>query len=192
LSNIRKNKRRQACDLALFIQLVVGFLDDDDEASLDVRLDLQHTSRSLVVVRAQRPVTSLDVRSDFQTARDCLVVLWASPSSLDVRFDFHLSFSIWMLTLNVEQRRHTPGFEAEGRRLPIKAGTGGRIHHRGEKFLGQRKSRACDPTSCSWHGRSGRVVGRFCAKSAKPLSHAAVMGTSPASVGAVAVGSVGA
>jgi len=33
-----------------FIQLVVGFLDDDDEASLDVRLDLQATRGGLVVV----------------------------------------------------------------------------------------------------------------------------------------------
>jgi len=40
-----------------------------------------------------------------------------------------------LLRLNIERRRHTLGFEAEGRRLPIKAGTGGRIHHRQEIFL---------------------------------------------------------
>jgi hypothetical protein len=31
----------------------------------------------------------------------------------DVRFDFHaLSFSLWMLTLNIERRRHLLSFEA--------------------------------------------------------------------------------
>jgi hypothetical protein len=86
-----------------FIQLVVGFLDDDDEASLDVRLDLQATRHSLVVIALKK-------------------------ASFDVRFDFHTyHYSIRMLTLNIERRRPTLGFEAEERRSPGKAGTGGRI-----------------------------------------------------------------
>jgi hypothetical protein len=40
-----------------------------------------------------------------------------------------------MLTLNIVQRRHILGFEAEGRRSLGKAGMGGRIHHRQEIFL---------------------------------------------------------
>jgi len=40
-----------------------------------------------------------------------------------------------MLTLNIEQRRHILGFEAEGRRSPIQARTGRRIAHAPENMV---------------------------------------------------------
>jgi hypothetical protein len=42
--------KSRACDPAAVYSVVVGFLDDDDEASFDVGLDLQATRGSLVVV----------------------------------------------------------------------------------------------------------------------------------------------
>ena len=55
----------------------------------------------------------LDVCLDLQAARDRLIVVGRNLPGFDVRFDFHtLSFSLWMLTLNIERRRHLLGFEA--------------------------------------------------------------------------------
>jgi hypothetical protein len=56
--------------------------------------------------------TSLDVRLDLQTASSHLVVVLPA-ASFDVRFDFHtLSFSLWLLKLNIARRRHVLGIEA--------------------------------------------------------------------------------
>jgi hypothetical protein len=107
----------------LFIQLVVGFLDDDDdEASLDA------ASRDA-------SVTSLDVRFDLETARDGLVVIETTPASFDVRSDFHTSILLMDVDVKHSAAHHILGFEAEERRSPGKAGMAGRIYHRQEIYF---------------------------------------------------------
>jgi len=46
-----------------------------------------------------------------------------------------LSFSLWIFALNIARRRHILGFEAEGRRSPVQAGTRRRIDHAAEIFF---------------------------------------------------------
>jgi hypothetical protein len=131
---------------AAVYSVVVGFLDDDDEASFDVGLDLEAASNGLVMViatllTANECCPSLDVALNLQAASHRLVVvhatLWDSEATgFDIGLDFHTyHYSIRMLTLNIERRRHTLGFEGEVRRSPGKAGMGGRIHHRQEIYF---------------------------------------------------------
>jgi hypothetical protein len=68
-----------------FIQLVVELADDDDEASLDIGLDLQAARDCLIVVI---PSTSLDAALKPQTTSHGLIVI-APSTGFDVRFDFH-------------------------------------------------------------------------------------------------------
>src|SRR5215510_1212273 len=109
--------------------VVVG----DENASLDVRFDLHAASNGLVMVSP--PPASLDVGLDLQSTRHRLVMVGPPPASFDVRFDFHIVILHSNLTLNIERRRRFPCFEAEERRSPIHARTGGRIRNAAEILL---------------------------------------------------------
>src|SRR5262249_56024900 len=87
---------------------------------------------------------------DLQSASYRLIVVRGNGASFDVRFDFHtLSFSLWLLKLNIARRRHTLGFEAEGRRSPVHAQTRRLIAHAAEIFLRAKKP-GVNPALCSW------------------------------------------
>src|SRR5262245_22592482 len=102
-------------------------------SSFDVGLDLQTTGSRLVVVGDES--ASLDVRFDLHAASNGLVMVRPPPASFDVRFDFHIVILHSNLTLNIERRRRFPCFEAEERRSPIHARTGGRIRNAAEILL---------------------------------------------------------